>query len=338
MQKQNIKVSRSKKSFLKTFVVYPLQLVLLLPFCFLIRLLPLDWVSAFGGFLGRHIGPRLRVSWVARYNLMRAFPEKKTKEIDKIVIDMWDNLGRTFLEYPHLRAIVSKMTDRMQIVHPENMAFLQEKKQAVIMVGGHLGNWEVSSMFGNINDIAIHRVYRYANNPLVEWLFRYYRQKTRGELLPKGMGSMRRIVQLMAQKEMLGLLVDQKMNKGLAVPFFGRKAMTTPSTAHLSLKFNCPILFVRSERLKGAHYRLTVEKPLFFEKSADKENDILNLLTKVNNVYERWIRDDPKQWLWVHKRWPDSKDGAKWLYHRRKEWKKGIMPTDMPSFLNQLCK
>lgn len=74
-------------------------------FCGLFRLLPLDWASGAGGFLGRHIGPRLRVSWVARYNLMKAFPEKTPAEIDAIVVAMWDNLVRTFVEYPHLRQL-----------------------------------------------------------------------------------------------------------------------------------------------------------------------------------------------------------------------------------------
>ena len=247
---------------------------------------------------------------------------------------MWDNLGRTFLEYPHLRQIVTKMHDRIDILHPENAALLHgAEKRPVILVGGHLGNWEVSSAFANINNVTLHRVYRFANNPLTEWLFRYYRRKTPGELLPKGLSSMRRIVWLLRQKEMLALIVDQKMNKGLPVTFFGRDAMTTPSTAHLALKFNCPLLFVRSERMKGARYRLTVEEPLYFEKTGDEEADIMRLLTTVNGVFERWIRDDPKQWLWLHKRWPDSKDGTKWLYERRRQWKKGVVPTDLPDAL-----
>ena len=305
---------------------YPLELMGAVFFCLFFRLLPLDWASAIGGFVGRHIGPCLRVSWVARYNLMKAFPEKTPAEIDKIVVDMWDNLVRTFVEYPHLRRLSVNYDKRIEIVNYERAEVVRDDGKAGIFFSAHIGNWEISSVMGVKLGLPLHRIYRSANNPYVEWLFRYFRQKIPGILVPKGMGGFRQIVELMRKNGHFALLIDQKMNEGIAVDFFGYPVMTTPSLASLVLKHDYPAVPVRSQRLKGAYYRLTVEQPLQIERTGNAEEDIRRFMQEANLVLERWIRDDPAQWMWVHKRWSDSKTMYKELYKQRHLWKKGIKP------------
>ncbi|MBO4644601.1 MAG: lauroyl acyltransferase [Alphaproteobacteria bacterium] len=305
---------------------YPLELIGTIFFCFVFRLLPLDWASAVGGFIGRHIGPRLKVSWVARYNLMKAFPEKTPAEIDQIVVGMWDNLVRTFVEYPHLRYLCAHYDDRIEYVGFEGIEAVRDDGRAGILFSAHIGNWEISSVAGVKAGMPLHRIYRSANNPYVEWLFRYFRQKIAGVLVPKGMSGFRQIVDLMRKNGHFALLIDQKMNEGIEVDFFGYPVMTTPSVASLVLKHDYPAVPVRSQRLKGAHYRLTVEQPLQIEKTGNTEEDTRRFMEKANHVLEKWIRDDPSQWLWVHKRWEDSKTMWKELYRERRLWKKGIKP------------
>ena len=308
---------------------YPLELIGTVLFCLFFRILPLDWASAAGGFFGRHIGPRLKVSWVARYNLMKAFPEKTPAEIDKIVVDMWDNLMRTFVEYPHLRWLCSHYEDRIEFVNFEEVEALRDDGKGGIFFSAHIGNWEVISLFGIKAGMPIHRIYRSANNPYVEWLFRYFRQKIKGILVPKGLSGFRQIVDLMRKDGHLALLIDQKMNEGVSVDFFGYPVMTTPSLASLVLKHDYPVVAIRSQRLKGAHYRLTMEALPPIEKTGNNQEDTCRYMEKVNHVLEKWIRDDPAQWLWVHKRWPDSKTMWKELYKQRRLWKKGIKPEDV---------
>lgn len=149
------------------------------------RLLPLDWASGAGGFLGRHIGPHLRISWVARYNLMKVFPEKTPAEIDAIVVGMWDNLVRTFVEYPHLRQLSVHYEDRIEFVNFDRCEALRDDGRAGILFSAHIGNWEVSSIVGNKLGIPLHRIYRSANNPYVEWLFRFFARKYRAFWFPK---------------------------------------------------------------------------------------------------------------------------------------------------------
>jgi KDO2-lipid IV(A) lauroyltransferase len=102
----------------------------------------------------------------------------------------------------------------------------------------------------------------------------------------------------------LGMLVDQKMNDGIAVPFMGRDAMTA-AVARLALSFNCPIVAGRIERLGGAHFRATLEPPITLFRSDDRERDVYNVMVQINAAIERWVRAQPGQWLWLHNRWPD---------------------------------
>ena len=317
------------KRIIFLFTRYPIELVGAVVLCLLFRLLPIDLASAIGGWVGRHVGPHIRVSWVARYNLMKAFPEKTPAEIDEIVVKMWDNLVRTFVEYPHLRWLCDHYDDRIEFVNFERIEALRDDDKAGMIFSAHIGNWEIGSISAIKAGMEVHRIYRPANNPYVEWVFQYFRKKIKGVLVPKGMKGFKQIVYLLRKKGHFALLIDQRMKKGVPCKFFGYTAMTTPSLASLALKHNYPAIPARSQRLKGAHYRLTFEEPLQIEKTGDNEEDVRLFMEKANQVLERWIRDDPSQWLWVHERWPESKKMWRNLYRQRHLWKKGIKPEDV---------
>jgi len=101
------------------------------------------------------------------------------------------------------------------------------------------------------------------------------------------------------------MLVDQKMNDGIPVPFFGRDAMTAPALARLALRFDCAVVPVRVDRLARARFRITAEPPLPLPRSGERARDTAALMRSVNAVLERWIRERPDHWLWLHRRWPD---------------------------------
>jgi KDO2-lipid IV(A) lauroyltransferase len=103
----------------------------------------------------------------------------------------------------------------------------------------------------------------------------------------------------------VSLLADQKLNEGIAVPFFGRPAMTAPALALLALRFGCAILPARVERLRGTRFRLTLYPPLDMPRSGDRDGDVMTIMTAVNATLEAWISERPEQWFWVHSRWPD---------------------------------
>ena len=101
------------------------------------------------------------------------------------------------------------------------------------------------------------------------------------------------------------MLVDQKLNDGIAVPFFGRPAMTAPALGLLALRVDCTVLPTRVERLNHARFRLTLYPPLELPRSGDRDANVAALMTAVNTTLEGWIRERPEQWFWVHSRWPD---------------------------------
>ncbi len=272
---------------------------------FAVRLIPIGVASAMGGWLGRHLGPRFGVTKIARKNLIRAFPKKTAAEIEAIVRGMWDNLGRSIFEFPNLDRIgFDGPGARGEIIAAEHIDRMRDDDAPGIVVGGHLANWEVLAPSIESRGMTLHLIYRAPNNPLMEPLFAR-RSMGQGELLPKGTKGAKRALQLLKAGEHLGMLTDQKMNDGIAVPFFGRDAMTAPAVAQFAYRHNCPVVPVRVERVAGAHFRVTCHAPLALPDTGNRQADVLQLMMEINALLESWIRERPEQWLWVHRRWPD---------------------------------
>ena len=279
------------------------------------RALPLDAASALGGWLARHIGSRLGISARARRNLTAALPELSAGEIERVLRLMWDNLGRVAAEYPHLPRIrvfspgvSQKGLGRVETSGIEHLDRAIAAGRPVIIFGGHLGNWEIAALaagqYAQDHGTLVAQIYRAANNPLVDRMIARFRGGA-SEFIPKGRVASRRAMAALRDGAPLTLLVDQKLNDGIAVPFFGRKAMTAPALALLALHFDCAVLPARVERLEGAHFRLSIHPPLPLPKSGERAADVRALMTEVNRTLEGWIRDRPEQWFWVHSRWPD---------------------------------
>jgi KDO2-lipid IV(A) lauroyltransferase len=174
----------------------------------------------------------------------------------------------------------------------------------MIIFSGHIANWEIGMLAAVQHGIPVAQIYRAPNNPALDRMIRRIRF-VGGELIPKGPVAARRALAVLGRGDHLTMLADQKMNDGIPVPFFGRAAMTAPAVAALALRFDCDVLPARVERLGGARFRLTVFPPLPLPRSGDVHADIAALMVAVNRTLERWIRDRPAEWLWLHRRWPD---------------------------------
>ncbi|HUK08254.1 MAG TPA: lauroyl acyltransferase [Stellaceae bacterium] len=271
-----------------------------------LRLLPLDWASGGCGFLARQIGPRLGISRRARRNIGRAMPQLGSEAVERIVAGMWNNLGRVIAEYPHLRRFrVYEPGGRIELVDPERVRDQLNSKTSTLFFSAHYGNWELVTLPATQAGYDIVGIYRGANNPLVDRLINRARRPVGGELVPKTAVATRYAIEAIRRGRHIGMLVDQKMNEGVAAPFFGRPAMTTPLLARLALRFDCPVVPVRVIRGAGSHFRIAIEPPLQYRKTGDIAADTLALTTQVNQVIERWIGERPEQWFWLHNRWPD---------------------------------
>jgi len=264
------------------------------------RLLPVDTASAIGGWIGRTIGPLLPHSKRARENLRRALPDLDPEAVIKA---MWDNLGRCAGEFPHAD-LFRDDPKRLEIVGFEHLEALQDGKSPALLFSGHIGNWELSYSLGERAKLRVNPVYRAPDNPYMRWLFESRTRTSDIELIPKGPAGARQTIKLLSKGELVAMFVDQKMNDGIEVPFFGRPAMTAPALASLALKYGRPVIPFRIIRLKGAHFRAEVSPPFRFVETDDRNQDVVTAMTEVNRILEGWIRQYPAQWLWLHRRWP----------------------------------
>jgi Kdo2-lipid IVA lauroyltransferase/acyltransferase len=276
----------------------------------LLGLLPLDVASAIGGAIGRTVGPLLPLTRRARRNLERFMPELGADGIEAAIVEMWDNLGRTAAEYPHLHKFAIDGADaRIVATGGEHIDAAKQAGRPIIFYAGHLANWEMGTVTAAGFGTRVMLVYREANNPYVEKLFHAGRGAISAGLIPKGKKGAKLAIEALKAGKALGMLLDQKMNDGVAVPFFGVPAMTAPAVGALALRFDCALLPVRIERLgRAARFAVTVGAPMDFASlpGDDEKARQMAILATINNDLEKWIRARPGQWLWLHRRWPDA--------------------------------
>ncbi|WP_019646807.1 LpxL/LpxP family acyltransferase [Novispirillum itersonii] len=267
--------------------------------------MPVDTASNIGAAVMTRVGPMLKQHRIARRNLERAFPEKTPEEIGSLLHQMWDNLGRSAAEMPSMDRILDPASGRVIVHGQEHLDALRDDGLPGIMVSGHLANWEISPLAVARQGVPLHLFFRAPNNPLVAPLYDKVRALAKGELLPKGRDGARRALKLLKNGDHLGMLVDQKMNDGIPVPFFGRMAMTAPAAAALALRFKCPIVPTQVVRTGPGRFTVTVHNPLLPDDLLGSHDSEADIMTRINQLLESWIRENPAQWLWVHRRWPD---------------------------------
>lgn len=268
----------------------------------LFSLLPVVTASNLGGFIARAIGPKLGASRKARAHLKLAFPEKSADEIETIVIAMWDNLGRVFAEYPHLEIIARK---NIRIIGEDIITRTINEGNGGIFFSAHFGNWEIygPAMLSHHNAL-LHLTYRAMNNPAADILLRRARTLD-GKIpaIPKARTSAKDLMSAMKSKNYIGILLDQKYNEGIVIDFFGRAAMTNPVAVALAQKYKTPLIPVHNIRTGPAQFDIIVGEPipLFTNEGTPLPQD--QVLQQTQSIIESWVRQNPAQWIWLHRRW-----------------------------------
>ena len=274
----------------------------------LLRLIGPVASSNLGGWIARHAGPHLGVSRVAEQNLRQAMPELDAATRAQIIRAVWDNLGRTVAELPHLPDFKRTTSGPgWELVGEAHAAALKQTGKPVLFFSGHFGNWEMLLPAAAQSGLPASGLYRAASNPAIDAVILAFRQAALGPaatLFAKGAGGARASLAHLARGGSLGLLIDQKMNDGIPVPFFGRPAMTAPALAQFALRFRLPLVPAHVQRIGPARFRVICEAPLAVPLTGDRMQDIYAIMLAVNATLERWVRADPASWLWLHRRWP----------------------------------
>ncbi|MCG4258877.1 lysophospholipid acyltransferase family protein [Acetobacter senegalensis] len=268
--------------------------------------------SNFAGRVTRFVGPLLPVSKVADRNLQIAIPSLTRPQRKQIVKGVWENLGRTVGELPHLSRLQENTPSGpgFEVQGADHLEEQARRGGSVLFVSGHIGNWEMLPPGVARHGAPFASFYRAAGNPLIDDMIRKLRDAamapTPMPLFAKGARGAREALVYVAKGGRLGMLVDQKMNDGVEARFFGQPAMTAPALAAMALRYRCPVIPGYVERLGPARLRIVVEPPMTLPDTGDKQQDLETLVQMVNDRLESWIRRKPESWLWLHRRWPKA--------------------------------
>ena len=222
--------------------------------------------------------------------------ENEKKEIK---FYMWKNYGMTFIEYIYL-GFFKKNTSHIKIEGEKNLKFLLEKKNQAIFVSGHFANFELMSMEITKKNIKLATIYRPLNNYFLNPFMEYLRKKYVCEnQIKKGLNGVRDTINFIKKGSSIAMMIDQRVSEGEKVNFFSKPALTTTLPAQLAIKFNLPIIPVYIEREKDNNFFIEFHKGINPKEFLNK----IEITQKLNQILEKMIKKNPRQWIWTHNRW-----------------------------------
>jgi len=269
-------------------------------FAALIKRLPLELASNWSGAGWRLVAPRLKRHQRALANLRAAYPDKSEGELEQIALAMWDNLGRSFVEFFRIAEIV-----RDKRIAQENPRSFEQLGRGgpIVMCSLHFGNWEIAPHAFAANDFHFALVYQALTNPFADRYVTILRQaQFPAGLWPKSPFTARKLLALVRQGGCVALLADQRDGRGLPADFFGRPAPSTPFPAFVARSTGAPLCVCRVKRLPGVRFSVSVE-PIAVPSSEDRHADVLEATRLIQAAFERIVREAPEQWMWAHQRW-----------------------------------
>jgi KDO2-lipid IV(A) lauroyltransferase len=284
---------------------YILEYILLEIFIGLLKIIGFKNSVSFCAFIARNLGPKLGVTKIARKNLHKVFGAQLNEP--KMIEQIWDNFGKYIGEFPFINNLSQEeMNARFILDGLDNIKHYQDDKKPFLLFLAHQGNWDfvirhITSIYPKF---AI--VYRKANNPYVDKKIFQTRDKDENILMiAKGPSGAKSLVRAIKNGYSICMLVDQKMNDGIEVPFFGKPAMTANAIAKLSLQYDYPIIPCQLIRTKDSYFKAILYPALKYKRTKDAEKDGYNIMLKINQYLEKWIKERPEQWFWFHNRWKD---------------------------------
>ncbi len=273
-----------------------------------LRLLPPDRALGVADRFARRVGPWFGRHRTAIENLTLAYPEKNGAEIEAIASDMWGNMARLAVEYVFLDELfdyspADAEPGRVEIVGNHIFDRIAAERKPHIFFTGHIGNFELLPVCAAAYQMQVTALFRPPNNPYIaEYVFKT-RRSSMGGLLASKRGAALGLARILEQGGNIGLLVDQKFANGVATSFFGRQCETSPLLPKLARQYDCDVYPAHCVRLPGNRFRLTLEEKLDLPRDGEGWVDIERTAQLLTDVVERWVRAEPGQWMWFHKRW-----------------------------------
>lgn len=265
-----------------------------------------DRIAKLLGLLWYYLDKRHRN--LANENLSHAFSEELSDlEIKAILKKVFINLAKMLFEITRgYRWKPEELSKHFIVNGLDNLRTAHEKGKGVLLLTGHLGNWEMSVHLNTLSGIDGSGVYRTLDSPALNRYVLEKRQITGGKLYPLKDAVMG-IFHEMSMGNFIGFLCDQnsKRGQGVFVDFFGRKACANKGLAQFAMSTSAPVVpfFIVRE---GGKFLLDIGPEIPLVDTGKKENDLIANTQNYNTIIENMIRKFPDQWLWVHNRWKNQ--------------------------------
>ena len=271
-------------------------------------------IKVFGLNLGRKlmslifskVGFILKSKKVVKNNINNVFGNNSEIQGKGIVESMWKNYAYIFVEYAYLRNYrLNKFSSpHIKISGKKILDELIKSKKPAIFVSGHFGNFELMAMELEKYNINLATIYRPLNNIFLNPYMVYLRKKyICKNQIEKGRKGTREVIDFMKKKFSIALMVDQRLGESERFPFFNKPAHTTTLPAQLALRFNCDIIPVYLERNEDNTFNMEILNPIKIKKLDSSEEEKIDITNRINQILEKMVLRNPKQWIWTHNRW-----------------------------------
>jgi len=248
-------------------------------------------------------GIRLRRSLMLA-NIKIAFPELSDKDRVTMARRSMIHLVTTIIEL--LWVWSNDMERRVSVANPEVLSDALSRGRGAYILCTHTGNFEAFAMIVSRKFAKVTSpVKRVGSSPGLNRFILENRTKqgmdafVRGK---KGAGFLA-ITRALAEKRIVGFMMDQARPGEPRLPLFGKPAKTNTSLGAIWTKCPAPVIAGYCERTGFARHVVHLLPEVHFPTSNDNAADILSRAAQCNTIVEQIVRRCPDQYWWVHDRW-----------------------------------
>ena len=292
----------------RSFLAWVTYLVFRVALAILVRL-PWRVVDAFIGLVAR-LARRVdrRHSDAARKFLRIAEPDLTDARLEERVLEAYRHFFRVVIESQRLlvHVPIERQREHFEYEFVGNAREVMERGEGVVMVSGHLGNWEAGAVAVRaLGWHEFHGVAKPVKNHFISRFVFEQRQEQGVRILPRR-GAMTEAPAILKGGGALGLLLDQRARvKPVMAPFFGRPARSDRSAGVLIRRLSAPVVLCATFRTeRPTHFRFRVGPVITAEEVTGL--DPLEVSTRINAELESMIREAPEQYFWLHDRYRDA--------------------------------
>lgn len=240
---------------------------------------------------------------VVRQNLLRSFPEKDAKEVKAIEKRFYHNLCDQVFEMVKLgRMTVDDVRRRITVVNPEVVEELAARQRSLFLAIPHSGNWE---WFGKrMQTLSSHHpmaIYKKVQNAVFERYVYELRTSLPVDMVESN-SALRTLAQRSGQLDQVLILADQSPmghKTDYWTDFLHQDTCWFTGLERMAKFLDYAVVFVDMKRLRRGHYEvkfhLITDEPKNTAKDFIMEQYVCHI--------ERFINEQPDNWLWSHRRW-----------------------------------